>query len=179
MIRYTRDELYSFYKPDLPVPANFQEIPQFTGEPIPPSFIAGTRLAVKAKDGGRKPARTKEEVKAMNVTRFQDSKPREAATVAATPQSAVAWYYLDPQSKVHGPYDSVKMRGWYDKFPPDVKISVNGTDRDSFRLMSEVFPEPAMAFMFNPVLFPFYGARVTDEDEPLEKIFLDYEATLA
>ena len=178
MIRYTKDELYSFYRPDLPVPANFQEIPQFTGEPVPPSFLAVTRLAVKGKEGSRKPTRTKEEVMAMIVSRFQDARTRESPPVA-TAQSTVAWYYIDPSTKVQGPYDSMKMRGWYETFPPDVKISVNGTDRDSFRPMNEVFQEPATAFTFNPVLFPFYGARVIDEEEPLEKVFLEFEATLS
>lgn len=174
MIRYTREELYSFYRDNLPPPAEFVVLERFCCDPVGPMFRSG-KLSVNK--GGKLTGRRKEEIGEMAGKRFQQSESTQAPRQG--PASAVGWYYIDPQGTIHGPYDSSQMQTWYPKFPPNLPISVDGSDRNTFQPMNEVFPDPETAFKFNPHMFRFYGQRILDESEPLEQVFLDFEQAIS
>jgi hypothetical protein len=186
---YSRSELISFYTQGLPLPADFVKLPRaFQEEEILPILCQAHQTLEYHRTGAPRPDARKIHADIAPKREIGKAQPRFAhpAVQAQTGQTApakaspgVSWYYLDPQQTIQGPYDSDRLLRWWrkDSLPTDVRISTSN-DPASFREVGTYFPDLAIAFTYNPALFPFLGPIDADPENPLEGIFCDFEAKI-
>jgi hypothetical protein len=182
-VSYTREQLISFYAPDLPLPENIAKVSRaFQAEPTVP-ILCQAHQTLEYHPAGHSGAAPQVRRDIAPKPKPGAAQPRFAApakpAASAGPPASTVWFYLDAQQTIQGPYDSERLNRWWEqkKLPPDLQISTSN-DTATFRQVGTYFPDLSLAFTYNPILFPFLGPIDVDPEDPLEQIFCDFEAKI-
>jgi hypothetical protein len=183
-VKYTREQLTSLYSPDCALPADFTVIPNAVlDEPVFP-LLCTIRAPLQFHQTGKTRsihADIPQTTSGASVGRFTTPrKPAPPPPTTAPQLPVLAWFYRDKGGVIRGPYPSERLRSWWDKnmFPDSLEISTSADER-SFKRIDQYFPDLSLAFLYNPILFPFLGPVQRVVDDPLEQIFLDFDTQLA
>lgn len=184
-LKYTRDQLVALWRDDYPLPKDFcttknsfvmdrPHIPWLCSEHGISNYkmSAETGTKVKVKADIAKPAGISKGDAKKKVSRFDKKKAPQPLQPVLAPS---AWYYIDPQGCVQGPYATDKLREWWEGgfLPQDLQISLEN-DMSKFAPVANFFPDLRLAFLYNPMLFPFMAPPDAEANSPLEEIYLGY-----
>ena len=181
-IQYTKDQILALFSDGLPIPASLcRDLQCFVQRAEYPKLLinqthqyhSGTRTR------GRHPKKTtvKRDINPNAVAENKLKQNQHQAAIQSKPVSTqLAWYYLDQEQKIQGPFNSSQLRQWWTggHFPGNLLIS-NSNDPDSFKEICEFFPQLDNAFSFNPMLFPFLRSAEPDPNDELQKVFLGFQ----
>merc|ERR1711871_1773282 len=65
-----------------------------------------------------------------------------------------SWVYIDPQKKVHGPYDSATMKAWHEAKYFSDETMICRRNWSAYHRLGDVFPESNKAFVSDDVREP-------------------------
>lgn len=185
---YTRKELTNLFHESYALRADFTPVPEaIVPEPVPPFALTGMARTSEFHHADKTRAIRPDipQKPAPRVPPSSKPAPAPAPAPAAPPSPArqplpvIAWFHIDRSSTVQGPFPSERLRNWWEKgrFPPNLQISVS-EDPASFRPIDQYFPDTTLSFLYNPILFPFLGPVQKTPGDPLEQIFLEFDAAL-
>lgn len=170
-IKFTREQLLSLYRDNYPIPEGMvQNQPTFIKQTLYPKILR--RQTSQYYPSKISKSKVKKDI-SQPKKEEPGQKPIPVATPVMTPQ---AWFYIDPSGTIQGPFQSPQLRGWWEKnlFPKNIQISVKN-ERETFKEISEYFPDLSLAFTYNPLLFPFLGNPEYNEKDPLHVIFKNFQ----
>jgi hypothetical protein len=184
---YTREALTALFDLAHALPASFAPVPDaIVAEPVPPFALTGLGKTSSFHPGG-KTRQIRADIPQKQAAPRPAPPPKPAPPPAAPPAPrpappplpVIAWFYIDKSGKVQGPFPTERLRSWWEKglFPPDLQISVS-EGPGTFRAVDQYFPDTSLAFLYNPILFPFLGPVQKTPGDPLEEIFLEFDAAL-
>lgn len=174
-ITYTRAELLSLYQADLPLPQGTNKIvPIVQDNQTLPLLLTKQKTKEYHNRGGA--MKIKPDIERPQK---QNSQSDEKVPIVLQQQpvtTPLAWYYLDKSNTMQGPFPSTKLREWWEarKFPADLQITLV-KDPSTVKHISYYFPNTALAFSYNPIIFPFMGPIKPNQEDPLESIFLSFQ----
>lgn len=176
-IKYTRDELLSLYRNNYSIPEGMvRNQPTFVEKAYYPKILHHQTGQYYSNKGTKNPKFKKDINQPMKYEEPTQKPLPKAVKPVTTPQT---WFYIDPSGTIQGPFQSPVLRGWWEKklFPKDIKISTKN-DKETFKEISEYFPDLSLAFSYNPLLFPFLGKAEYNEEDQLHAIFKNFQENI-